>query len=122
MGAWRRYVASLPERTVRASAALAAGAIYETSEVVLPRVVRGSKLYQATVARLLRILVEGVGGVQGVYPAETMPVEELTARKAAARPERPATRTTPTSGSFARPYVGRPSLRRSAACPRLQRG
>ena len=83
MGTWRRYVASLPERTVRARAALAAGAIYETTEVVLPRVVRGSKLYQATVARLLRILVELVGGVQGVYPAETMPVEELTARKAA---------------------------------------
>ena len=79
----KRYLASLPERTVRASTALAAGAIYEASEVALPRVLRGTKLYQATVARMLRILVEGVGGVQGVYPAEAMPVGELTARKAA---------------------------------------
>ena len=61
-----RYLASLPERTARAAVAVAGGAVRETAEVALPRVVRGSRLYQATVARLLRILVEGVGGVHGV--------------------------------------------------------
>lgn len=79
----RGYLASLPERATRAAVALTGGAIYEVGEVALPRVVRGSRLYQATVARLLRILVELVGGVQGVYPAEAMGVRELTTRKAA---------------------------------------
>ena len=83
MDKMRRYLVSLPERTARAAVAVAGGAVRETAEVALPRALRGSKLYQATVARLLRILVEGVGGVRGVYPAEAMPVGELTARKAA---------------------------------------
>ena len=83
MGSIRRYLPSLPERVVRAGAALAGGAIYETSELLLPRVLRRTKLYEATVARLLRILVELVGGVDGVYPAGAMPVGELTKRKAA---------------------------------------
>lgn len=78
-----RYLASLPERVGRAGVALGGGAVYEVSQVALPRIVRGSRLYQATVARLLRILVELVGGVEGVYPAEAMSVRELTTRKAA---------------------------------------
>ncbi len=80
---WRRYLASVPERTTRAGTALAAGTLYEVSQVALPRVVRGSKLYQATVARLLRIAVEGVGGVSGVYPVDGISARELTVRKAA---------------------------------------
>jgi len=32
---------------------------------------------------LLRIMIEGVGGVEGVYPAEEMPVRELLVRKTA---------------------------------------
>lgn len=78
-----RYLASLPERATRAGVALAGGTVYELSQVALPRAVRGSRLYQATVARLLRILVELVGGVEGVFAAEAMSVRELTARKAA---------------------------------------
>ncbi|MGH2355566.1 MAG: hypothetical protein ACRDI2_18035 [Chloroflexota bacterium] len=79
----RRYLASVPERIVRALAALGGGAIYELSQVALPRFVRRSKLYQATVARMLRITIELVGDVRDVYPAEPMPVEDLFARKAA---------------------------------------
>ena len=78
-----RYLVSLPERLVRAGTALAGGTLREASDVALPLAVRRSKLYQATVARVLRIAIELVGGVQGVYPAEAMPVKELTARKAA---------------------------------------
>jgi hypothetical protein len=79
----RSYLASLPERTARAGAALTGGLVYETTEVVLPLAVRRSKLYQAVVGRLLRIMVELVGGVEGVYPAQEMPVRELLVRKTA---------------------------------------
>jgi hypothetical protein len=79
----RSYLASLPERTARAGAALTGGLVYETTEVMLPLAVRRSKLYQAIVGRLLRITIELVGGVEGVYPAEEMPVRELLVRKTA---------------------------------------
>jgi hypothetical protein len=79
----RSYLSSLPERTARAGAALTGGFIYETTEVVLPLAIRRSRLYQAVVGRLLRIMIELVGGVEGVYPTEAMPVRELLARKTA---------------------------------------
>jgi hypothetical protein len=79
----RSYLASLPERTARAGAALAGGLVYEASEVALPLAVRRSKLYQAIVGRLLRITIELVGGVEGVYPTEEMPARELLVRKTA---------------------------------------
>jgi hypothetical protein len=79
----RSYLASLPERTARAGAALAGGLVYEASEVVLPDAVRRSKLYQAIVGRLLRITIELVGGVEGVYPSEGMQARELLVRKTA---------------------------------------
>jgi hypothetical protein len=77
------YLASLPERTARAGAALTGGLVYETGEVLLPLAVRRSRLYQAVVGRLLRIMIELVGGVEGVYPTEEMPVRELLVRKTA---------------------------------------
>jgi hypothetical protein len=79
----RSYLASLPERTDRAGAALMGGFVYEASEVVLPVAVRRSRLYQAIVGRLLRIMIELVGGVEGVYPAQEMPARELLIRKTA---------------------------------------
>jgi len=57
--------------------------VYEASEVVLPDAVRRSKLYQAIVGRLLRITIELVGGVEGVYPSEEMQARELLVRKTA---------------------------------------
>jgi hypothetical protein len=79
----RSYLVSLPERTARAGAALTGGLVYEASEVLLPLAVRRSKLYQAIVGRLLRITIELVGGVEGVYPTEVMPARELLVRKTA---------------------------------------
>jgi hypothetical protein len=79
----RSYLASVPERTARAGAALTGGLVYEASEVMLPLAVRRSKLYQAIVGRLLRIIIELVGGVEGVYPTQAMPVRELLVRKTA---------------------------------------
>lgn len=72
---------SLPERTARAAIALVGGAVYETSNVALPRALRESKLYQVTIDRLLRILIEWVGDVRDVYQDEETPVRELAARK-----------------------------------------
>jgi hypothetical protein len=77
----RSYLVSLPERTARAGAAMTGGLVYETTEVVLPLAVRQTKLYQAIVGRLLRIMIELVGGVEGVYPAQEKPVRELLVRK-----------------------------------------
>ena len=79
----RSYLVSIPERTARAGAALTGGLVYETTEVMLPLAVRRSRLYQAIVGRLLRIMIELVGGVEGVYPAQEMPVRELLVRKTA---------------------------------------
>jgi diacylglycerol kinase family enzyme len=55
--------------------------VYEASKVVLPLPVRRSKLYQAIVGRLLRITVELIGGVEGVYPAQEMAELQLAARQ-----------------------------------------
>ena len=79
----RRYVLSVPERTVRAATALTAGAVEEVTRVALPDAVRQAQLYQVTMGRLLRILVEGVGGVEGRYPGAAVPVGELAVRKTA---------------------------------------
>lgn len=78
-----RYLITLPERVTRAGAALVGGAGYEASKVVIPSRLRQSRLYEATVARLLRITVELVGDVHGVYPSEEMAVGELLKRKTA---------------------------------------
>jgi hypothetical protein len=79
----RGYLASLPERSARALAALGPGIVHEMASLLLPAGLRRSRLYQATVGRLLRILIEGVGGVSGAFPAEALSVNELVIRKAA---------------------------------------
>jgi hypothetical protein len=77
------YMLSLPERSLRASAALLGGMVNETGTLLLPQRVRQSKIYQATVERMLRITIEMVGDVQGVFPLEATTVEQLLMRKAA---------------------------------------
>ncbi len=76
------YLLSLPERLLRSSAAILGGAVYEATEVLLPSWLRGSSLYTATVARLLRITIELLGGVSDVYASENVDVRELAVRKA----------------------------------------
>ena len=49
---------------MRAVAAALGGTLHETAELVLPRLVRRSRLYEATARNLLRITVELVGGVE----------------------------------------------------------
>lgn len=77
------YVATLPERLVRTTAAGAGGLVHETSEFILPPPVRRSQLYQSTVGRMLRIVVEFVGGVASGESAESLAVKDLAVRKLA---------------------------------------
>ncbi len=58
------YLASLPERLFRALAAALGGTVHESFELALPRVVRHSRLYEATARNLLRVTIELVGGVE----------------------------------------------------------
>jgi len=77
------YFASLPERTLRALAASLGGLAYELTEALLPSWLRRSRLYRATVAGLLRILIELVGGVSDALPPDDVGVGEFAMRKAA---------------------------------------
>jgi hypothetical protein len=58
------FLASLPERMVRAIAAALGGVVHETFQLALPRIVRRSRLYEATAKNLLRVTIELVGGVE----------------------------------------------------------
>ncbi len=79
-----RFLLSLPERVVRAFAAAGGGAVHETAQLVLPRLVRSSRLYEATAKNLLRITVELVGGVP--RPVEAVAGEfEQSPKKLAVR-------------------------------------
>src|SRR5919204_5227625 len=75
------YALGLPERLVRTIAAAGGGALHETAELVLPRLVRRSRLYEATAKNLLRITVELVGGVERTEPS-TDEVESSTKKLA----------------------------------------
>jgi hypothetical protein len=78
------YAVSLPERGVRAGAAVLGGALYESAHLLLPRLVRRSRFYEATARNALRIAIELVGGVEGATrePAEVQ-AKELAVRKIA---------------------------------------
>jgi hypothetical protein len=78
-----RYVVSLPERALRAIAAALGGVIYEVTQVLLPGWLRTSRLYQAVIATMLRIVIELIGGVRGILPPDDVDVGTLAARKVA---------------------------------------
>jgi hypothetical protein len=64
------YLVSLPERAFRAFAAALGGTVHESFELALPRLVRRSRLYEATARNLLRVTIELVGGVEPTGPVE----------------------------------------------------
>jgi hypothetical protein len=79
-----KFLASLPERGARAGVAALGGALHETFELTLPRLVRRSRLYEATAKNLLRVAIELVGGVERPPPAGPEPsARELAKRKGA---------------------------------------
>jgi hypothetical protein len=79
----RAYLLSLPERVVRSALSLSAGVLREVGEVVLPRSVRRSQLYQSLVDTTLRFVIEQVGGAKGVYPADQPQPEDFLVRRGA---------------------------------------
>ena len=79
----RRFLVSLPERIVRSLVALAGGAVHETAQLVLPRLVRRSRFYEATAKNLLRVAIELVGRVEGSPTVGETPPKELAVRKGA---------------------------------------
>jgi len=83
-GRRRLYIATLPERVVRAAIAVVGGAVHETAQLLLPRLVRRSRFYEATAKNLLRVAVELVGGVQGSTTRDPdTGARELAVRKGA---------------------------------------
>ena len=77
------YLLSLPERLMRSVLGLGAGLAREASEVVLPDRVRKTQLYRTLVDTTLRVLIEQVGGVEGVYPAEDPLPDDVMVRRTA---------------------------------------
>jgi hypothetical protein len=78
------FAASIPERIVRSFAALVGGGVHEAAQLVLPRFLRRSRLYEATAKNLLRISIELVGGVRDAPSAELETgARELALRKGA---------------------------------------
>ena len=63
------YGASLPERLVRGMIGAASGILKESAEAVVPDAMKGSKLYELAVRKMLRRLVEDVGGLKAIGPA-----------------------------------------------------
>ncbi|MDE3168321.1 MAG: hypothetical protein KGN36_21140 [Acidobacteriota bacterium] len=78
-----RYLLSLPERVIRSMGALSGGLLREIGDVVLPAAVRRTTLYRTMVEVALRFLIEEVGEVEGVYPAEGNLSEHFILKRAA---------------------------------------
>ena len=78
-----RYLISMPERTLRFTAANVGGFIYEASLLLLPGWLRRTRLYTAIVGGALRITIELVGGARGILPPNDIDAQELAVRKAA---------------------------------------
>ena len=77
----RAYLLSLPERVIRSALGFSAGLLREIGEVVVPRTVRRSQLYKSLVDTTLHYVIEQVGSVKGVYPAEEPQTQDFLARR-----------------------------------------
>ena len=65
-----RYTASLPERLIRSLTALFGGMLKESTDFLVPEVLKESTTYQIFIGNLLRYGVENIGRVHGVYEEE----------------------------------------------------
>ena len=58
------YGASVPERALRGMIGAASGVLKESAEVLVPDAMKGMKLYELTVRKMLSTMVEDVGGLK----------------------------------------------------------
>jgi hypothetical protein len=77
----KAYLVSLPERVVRSTVGLGAGVVRELGQVAIPKRMRRSQLYQNLIDATLHFLIEQVGGVEDVYPAEERLAEDFLVRR-----------------------------------------
>jgi hypothetical protein len=78
-----KYILSLPERAVRSLSALSGGLLREIGNVALPASLRRTTLYRTMVDVALRFMIEVVGQVEGVYPADAEFAENAILKRAA---------------------------------------
>jgi hypothetical protein len=77
------YTVSLPERVVRSTVGVTAGAAREAAHALIPQAFQSSKTYELVVTNSLKFLVENVGGVElKADNAESVPIDHFLARKA----------------------------------------
>ncbi len=76
------YSLSLPERAVRSTIGLAAGAARETAEFLVPQAFQSSKTYEIVVRNSLRFLTDDIGGAKTQSDGSEQQVEDYMARKA----------------------------------------
>ncbi|MCA9319937.1 MAG: hypothetical protein KDB53_04340 [Planctomycetes bacterium] len=83
-GRYLLYTLSIPERALRGTVGLAAGAAKEISESLVPRAFKDSKTYEIVIRNSLGFLTEGVAGIQrsGQSEVEAAPADGYVARKA----------------------------------------
>jgi hypothetical protein len=79
----KTYLLSLPERLVRSTLGLGAGAAREVGDVVLPDALRHTQLYKNLVDATLRFVIERVGGVEGVYGKDDALPDNFLVRRTA---------------------------------------
>ncbi len=78
------YTLSLPERTVRSTAALISGLAKESAEFLVPTAFQDSKTYRTFVKQMLDMVAHDVGGVkrtEGESPDPATQVEGYVAKK-----------------------------------------
>lgn len=63
LGHFLLYTVSLPERAVRSTLGLAAGAAQEAANLLVPKAFQSSKTYEILVRNSLRFLTDDIGGV-----------------------------------------------------------
>ena len=76
------YTLSLPERAVRSTSAVVAGAVRESASLLVPQAFQNSKTYSVMVLQMLDFMADDVGGVQRQKSADAgAKVENFVARK-----------------------------------------
>jgi len=78
----KKYLFTIPERMIKSFLVLSGGTAYEMMNFVIPKSVRSTKIYHATVNRIFQLVVEVLGGAKGTITNENFTGEEYVKRKA----------------------------------------